>query len=53
MKCRDTQISSMAARSLVEPTSRRPCRHTDLEEASNHQWPVSEDTHQNLEKRIA
>jgi hypothetical protein len=33
--------SSIAARSLVGPTSRRPCRHADLEEALNNnaQYP--------------
>jgi hypothetical protein len=35
---------SMAARSLVGPTSWRPCRRADLKEASNQQCPVSEDT---------
>jgi hypothetical protein len=41
---------SMAARSLARPASRRPCRRVDLEEASNHQHPVSEDTQQGLER---
>jgi hypothetical protein len=44
---------SIAARSLAGPTSGRPYRRADLKEASNHQWPVSEDTQQNLERRVA
>jgi hypothetical protein len=36
--------ASMAARNLAGPTSGRPCKRANLEEASNHQWPVSEDT---------
>jgi hypothetical protein len=43
---------SIAARRLAGPTSRRPCRRADLEEASNRRCPVSEDTQQNLEKRV-
>jgi hypothetical protein len=35
---------SIAARSLAGPTSGRPCRRADLEEASNQQCHVSEDT---------
>jgi hypothetical protein len=41
---------SIAARSLAGPTSRRPFRRADLEETSNHQWPVSEDTQRDLER---
>jgi hypothetical protein len=44
---------SIAAGSLAGPTSGRPCRRADLEEALNQQCPVSEDTQQDLEKRIA
>jgi hypothetical protein len=44
---------SIAARSLAGPTSGRSYRRADLKEASNHQWLVSEDTQQNLEKRVA
>jgi hypothetical protein len=40
---------SMAARSLAGPTSRRPCRRANLEEASNQQRPVSEDPQEDLE----
>jgi hypothetical protein len=43
---------SIAARSLAGPTSRRPCGHADLEEASNHQCTVSEDIQQDLERCI-
>jgi hypothetical protein len=43
---------SMAARSLAGPTSRRPYRRADLEEASNRRCPVSEDTQQDLERRV-
>jgi hypothetical protein len=42
----------MAARSLADPTSGRPYRRVDLEEASNQQCPVSEDTQQNLERYV-
>jgi hypothetical protein len=43
---------SIAARSLAVPTSRRPCRRADLEEALNHLCPESEDTQQDLERRV-
>jgi hypothetical protein len=42
----------IAAKSLVGPTSRRPCRRADLKEASNYQCPVSEDIQQDLERHI-
>jgi hypothetical protein len=42
----------MAARSLAGPTSGRPYRRANLEEASNQRCPVSEDTQQDLERRI-
>jgi hypothetical protein len=41
---------SIAARSLAGPTSRRPCRRADLEEASIH--PASKDTQQDLERHV-
>jgi hypothetical protein len=41
---------SIAARSLAGPTSGRPYRHADLEEASIRRCPVSEDTQQDLER---
>jgi hypothetical protein len=44
--------SSIAARSLAGPTLRRFCRHADLKEASNHQYPVSEDAQQDLERCV-
>jgi hypothetical protein len=44
---------SIAARSLVGPTSRRSYRRADLKEASNQQRPVSEDTQQDLEMRTS
>jgi hypothetical protein len=43
---------NIAAGSLAGPTSRRPCRRADLEEASNQQCPVSEDTQQDLERSV-
>jgi hypothetical protein len=42
---------SMAARSLAGPTSTRPCKRADLEEASIHL--VSEDTQEGLERFVA
>jgi hypothetical protein len=42
----------MAARCLAGPTSRRPCRRADLEEALSQRCPVSEDTQQDLERCI-
>jgi hypothetical protein len=44
---------SIAAKGLAGPTSGRPCRRADLKEASNQQCPVSEDTQQDLERRVA
>jgi hypothetical protein len=43
---------SIAARSLAGPTSRSPCRRADLEEASNQQCPISEDTQQGLGRYV-
>jgi hypothetical protein len=42
----------MAARSLVGPTSRRPCRRANLEEVSNRRCPVFEDSQQDLGRCI-
>jgi hypothetical protein len=42
---------NIAARSLAGPTSGRPCRRADLEEASIH--PVFEDTQYDLERCVA
>jgi hypothetical protein len=47
---RTPRSPNIAARSLAGPTSRRPCRHANLEEVSNHQCLVSEDAQQGLEK---
>jgi hypothetical protein len=40
----------ITARSLVGPTSGRPCRHDDLKKASIQLCPVAEDTQQYLER---
>jgi hypothetical protein len=41
---------SIAARSLVGPIFGRPCRRADLEDPSNQQCPVPEDTQRGLEE---